>query len=249
MQLKSFPSPSAPEHPLHRFAPAVDLLPNSLEERFGKEPRDGLHCCLMIFIVTYDEFRRTKRYHNRRCLLLQEFQKEGEDKKLWLLNDISGTFRPGVLTALMGVSGAGKTTLMDVLAGRKTGGRSGARLLLSFNEEARDWSFRKSAFRFFACLCLRIQSFWRRPCLELDAFDSPFPREALRPTERVSFCMVVSSSLDENLVEAVGFGIGMMYASDTSLATIVSVCFSRFWLHSDPNTIECAYLVIFGDHQ
>ena len=27
----------------------------------------------------------------------------------------------GVLTALMGVTGAGKTTMMDVLAGRKTG--------------------------------------------------------------------------------------------------------------------------------
>ncbi|KAF2321475.1 hypothetical protein GH714_000030 [Hevea brasiliensis] len=35
---------------------------------------------------------------------------------------VSGAFRPGVLTALMGVSGADKTTLMDVLAGRKTGG-------------------------------------------------------------------------------------------------------------------------------
>ncbi|XP_073289703.1 ABC transporter G family member 32-like [Primulina huaijiensis] len=42
--------------------------------------------------------------------------------KLQLLNNITGAFRPGVLTALVGVSGAGKTTLMDVLAGRKTGG-------------------------------------------------------------------------------------------------------------------------------
>ncbi|KAK9035696.1 hypothetical protein V6N11_077729 [Hibiscus sabdariffa] len=42
--------------------------------------------------------------------------------RLQLLQDITGAFRPGVLTALMGVSGAGKTTLMDVLSGRKTGG-------------------------------------------------------------------------------------------------------------------------------
>ncbi|KAJ0487068.1 putative ABC-type sulfate transporter [Helianthus annuus] len=45
-----------------------------------------------------------------------------EDDRLQLLEDVSGAFRPGVLTALVGVSGAGKTTLMDVLAGRKTGG-------------------------------------------------------------------------------------------------------------------------------
>lgn len=44
------------------------------------------------------------------------------EKRLQLLRDVTGAFRPAVLTALMGVSGAGKTTLMDVLAGRKTGG-------------------------------------------------------------------------------------------------------------------------------
>ena len=61
---------------------------------------------------------------------LQGHQGEGERvqgasrPQLTLLSDISGAFRPGRLTCLMGVSGAGKTTLMDVLAGRKTGGAS-----------------------------------------------------------------------------------------------------------------------------
>ncbi|KAM0000591.1 putative ABC-type sulfate transporter [Helianthus debilis subsp. tardiflorus] len=45
-----------------------------------------------------------------------------KDCRLQLLKDVSGAFRPGILTALIGVTGAGKTTLMDVLAGRKTGG-------------------------------------------------------------------------------------------------------------------------------
>ncbi len=54
---------------------------------------------------------------------LQAMKGEGvTSDKLQLLRNISGAFRPGVLTALVGVSGAGKTTLMDVLAGRKTGG-------------------------------------------------------------------------------------------------------------------------------
>ncbi|KAK8972661.1 hypothetical protein V6N11_082590 [Hibiscus sabdariffa] len=52
----------------------------------------------------------------------KKFREKVPNKKLHLLQDISGAFRPGVLTALMGASGAGKTTLMDVLSGRKTGG-------------------------------------------------------------------------------------------------------------------------------
>ena len=35
---------------------------------------------------------------------------------------MSGTFRQGVLTALMGVTGTSKTTIIDVLAVRKTVG-------------------------------------------------------------------------------------------------------------------------------
>eukprot|EP00250_Pteridium_aquilinum_P002425 c12641_g1_i1 orf=3-281(-) len=42
------------------------------------------------------------------------------ENRLQLLQDVSGAFKPRVLTALVGVSGAGKSTLMDVLAGRKT---------------------------------------------------------------------------------------------------------------------------------
>ncbi|XP_059640099.1 pleiotropic drug resistance protein 3-like isoform X2 [Cornus florida] len=52
-----------------------------------------------------------------------EMRRQGfTDRRLQLLHDMTGAFRPGILTALMGVSGAGKTTLMDVLAGRKISG-------------------------------------------------------------------------------------------------------------------------------
>nr|GMD55642.1 pleiotropic drug resistance protein 1-like [Ipomoea batatas]GME17660.1 pleiotropic drug resistance protein 1-like [Ipomoea batatas] len=57
--------------------------------------------------------------------LLNPFEMKAQcltEDKLVLLKGINGAFRPGVLTALMGISGAGKTTLMDVLAGRKIGG-------------------------------------------------------------------------------------------------------------------------------
>lgn len=52
----------------------------------------------------------------------QQMKEQVDHDKLQLLSQVTGAFQPGILTALMGVSGAGKTTLMDVLSGRKTGG-------------------------------------------------------------------------------------------------------------------------------
>ncbi|KAL4180879.1 hypothetical protein AMTRI_Chr12g234550 [Amborella trichopoda] len=64
-----------------------------------------------------------KEINELKGLGVQEMKAHGEEQdRLQLLQGVSGSFRPGVLTCLMGVSGAGKTTLMDVLAGRKTGG-------------------------------------------------------------------------------------------------------------------------------
>lgn len=48
-------------------------------------------------------------------------QHAGQEKQL--LQDVSGYVKPGKLVALMGSSGAGKTTLMDTLAQRKDSGR------------------------------------------------------------------------------------------------------------------------------
>ncbi|GLE01512.1 hypothetical protein PINS_up010342 [Pythium insidiosum] len=60
-----------------------------------------------------------------------------------LLKGISGFALPGKMTALMGSSGAGKTTLMDVIAGRKTGGKIRGQILLN-GHEATDLAIRRS---------------------------------------------------------------------------------------------------------
>ncbi|KAL4167778.1 hypothetical protein KRP22_013262 [Phytophthora ramorum] len=60
-----------------------------------------------------------------------------------LLKGISGYALPGTITALMGSSGAGKTTLMDVIAGRKTGGKITGQILLN-GHPATDLAIRRS---------------------------------------------------------------------------------------------------------
>ncbi|RLN45719.1 hypothetical protein BBO99_00005868 [Phytophthora kernoviae] len=64
-------------------------------------------------------------------------------ESLDLLKGITGFALPGSITALMGSSGAGKTTLMDVIAGRKTGGKISGKILLN-GFEANELAIRRS---------------------------------------------------------------------------------------------------------
>jgi len=52
-----------------------------------------------------------------------EGPRKGKTYDKQLLQDVSGYVKPGQLVALMGSSGAGKTTLIDAIAGRKTSGK------------------------------------------------------------------------------------------------------------------------------
>ncbi|XP_028778960.1 ABC transporter G family member 29-like isoform X2 [Neltuma alba] len=89
---------------------------SALESSTGVGPSRGMVLPFTPLAMSFDNV-------NYYVDMPREMKEQGvTDDRLQLLKDVTGAFRPGVLTALMGVSGAGKTTLMDVLAGRKTGG-------------------------------------------------------------------------------------------------------------------------------
>ncbi|KAJ9692264.1 hypothetical protein PVL29_011366 [Vitis rotundifolia] len=88
----------------------------SLEAANGVAPKRGMVLPFTPLAMSFDNV-------NYYVDMPPEMKEQGvTEDRLQLLREVTGAFRPGVLTALMGVSGAGKTTLMDVLAGRKTGG-------------------------------------------------------------------------------------------------------------------------------
>ncbi|KAK4441272.1 Pleiotropic drug resistance protein 2 [Sesamum alatum] len=89
---------------------------NSTDGAASSEPRRGM-------VLPFQPLSLAFNHVNYYVDMPAEMKTQGvNEDRLQLLRDVSGAFRPGVLTALVGVSGAGKTTLMDVLAGRKTGG-------------------------------------------------------------------------------------------------------------------------------
>ncbi|XP_027333289.1 pleiotropic drug resistance protein 1-like isoform X2 [Abrus precatorius] len=94
----------------------ASISPRVSDDKANRCGKRGMVLPFQPLSLTFDEIRYS-------VDMPQEMKKQGvSEDRLELLKGVSGVFRPGVLTALMGVSGAGKTTLMDVLAGRKTGG-------------------------------------------------------------------------------------------------------------------------------
>ncbi|KAH9312919.1 hypothetical protein KI387_027954, partial [Taxus chinensis] len=92
---------------------AVEMQTNStdLEAATGALPKRGMILPFTPLVMSFDNVN-----------YLVDMPPGVTEDRLQLLRDVTGAFKSGILTALMGVSGAGKTTLMDVLAGRKTGG-------------------------------------------------------------------------------------------------------------------------------
>lgn len=56
-----------------------------------------------------------KKVCKKRCISVDLYRLRAAQT---LLNNISASFEPGSLTAIMGASGAGKTTMLNMLAGR-----------------------------------------------------------------------------------------------------------------------------------
>ncbi|KAL8123013.1 hypothetical protein AgCh_011114 [Apium graveolens] len=108
------PQPNIPE--TNATSEATELITREINVETTQSKKKGMVLPFEPYSITFDDIKYS-------VDMPQEMKEQGVgEDKLLLLKGVTGAFRPGVLTALMGVSGAGKTTLMDVLAGRKTGG-------------------------------------------------------------------------------------------------------------------------------
>lgn len=131
--------------------------------------------------------------------MLQEMREQGVgEEKLQLLREVTGAFRPGVLTALMGVSGAGKTTLMDVLAGRKTGGYIEGDIMIS------GFPKNQQTFARIAGYCEQTDIHSPQVTIRDSLIYSAFlrlPKEVTKEQKMVNSSALSASTLEKNLTQ------------------------------------------------
>ncbi|TMW65968.1 hypothetical protein Poli38472_003733 [Pythium oligandrum] len=116
-------------------------------ESTSKKPKDAQYTLLNSPQTVVDVVRRDKHFVPV-TLAFKDLRYSVQDpnnpkQQLELLKGITGLALPGSVTALMGASGAGKTTLMDVIAGRKTEGTISGSILMN-GYEATDLVIRRS---------------------------------------------------------------------------------------------------------
>nr|GLL16658.1 ABC transporter G family member 39-like [Ipomoea trifida] len=99
------------------------LLDEDVENKKNKSSEGMIPQSMRGMVLPFQPLSLAFNHINYYVDMPSQMKSEGvNEDRLQLLQDVSGAFRPGVLTVLVGVTGAGKTTLMDVLAGRKTSG-------------------------------------------------------------------------------------------------------------------------------
>ena len=130
-------------------------------------------------------------------LSLSGFPK-GEITQKYLLTDVTGTIKPGTMTALMGPSGAGKSTLLDVLAGRKNSGFVTGELLYNGRERPADFK--------------RIIGYVEQTDTLLPTLT---PREILTYTARLKLPHTTSREFIDQRVQSVIDELGLQTCCDT----------------------------------
>eukprot|EP01135_Chromosphaera_perkinsii_P010280 Nk52_evm22s2085 gene=Nk52_evmTU22s2085 len=126
---------SEPEpEPMLNFSTLADEVPPMESEGIPQEdtkPKSGadqteieIKGMLVSFMdVNYSiGLKKELTFSERVSLFTKERKIRAPVEEKNILKGVSGSIKPGVMTALMGPSGAGKSTLLDVLAGRKTKG-------------------------------------------------------------------------------------------------------------------------------
>jgi len=120
----------------HNGDSSVEISHESRHESFSRTPKEALKIQDLVFnenksqnvstkpnpvVLTFKDLSYSVRVKNKNSSGPKYIQRE-------ILKNISGICRPGELTAIMGASGAGKTSLLNILSCRITSKGSGVKL-------------------------------------------------------------------------------------------------------------------------